>query len=49
MSNSLDPDQARRFSDGPDLGPNCFAKVYQQTTLADKELKGLYILKKKYV
>ena len=45
MSNSLDPDQARRF-DGPDLGPNClqrlwveiFCKGYQQTTLVVKEL-----------
>ena len=25
MSNSLDPDQARRFV-GPDLGPNCLPK-----------------------
>ena len=25
VSNSLDPDQARRFV-GPDLAPNCFAK-----------------------
>ena len=35
MSNSLDPDQARRFV-GPDLGPNC--QGYQQTTLVDKKL-----------
>ena len=33
VSNSLDPDQARRFV-GPDLGPKCYA----QTTLGDKEL-----------
>ena len=26
MSNSLDPDQARRFV-GPDLGPNCLPKL----------------------
>ena len=26
VSNSLDPDQARRF-DGPGVGPNCFLKV----------------------
>ena len=26
MSNSLDPDQARRFV-GPDLGPNCLQKL----------------------
>ena len=26
MSNSLDPDQARRFV-GPDLGPNCLPRL----------------------
>ena len=26
VSNSLDPDQARRFV-GPDLGPNCLQKL----------------------
>ena len=26
MSNSLDPDQARRFT-GPDLGPNCLHRL----------------------
>ena len=26
MSNSLDPDQARRVV-GPDLGPNCFQRL----------------------
>ena len=26
VSNSLDPDQARRFV-GPDLGPNCFQRL----------------------
>ena len=36
VSNSLDPDQARRFV-GPDLGPNCLQN-YQQLTLGDKEL-----------
>ena len=25
---------------GPDLGPNCLLKVYQQATLANKELKN---------
>ena len=30
VSNSLDPDQARRFV-GPDLGPNCLQR-YQKTT-----------------
>ena len=36
MSNSLDPDQARRY----DLGPNCL-QSYQQTTLEGKELTVL--------
>ena len=27
MSNSLDPDQARRFV-GPDLGPNCLQRLH---------------------
>ena len=36
MSNSMDPDQARRIV-GPDLGPNW--KGYRQTTLVDKELR----------
>ena len=31
VSNSLDPDQAKRFV-GPDLGPNCLQRKYQQTT-----------------
>ena len=31
MSNSLDPDQARRYV-GPDLGPKCLQN-FQQTTL----------------
>ena len=31
MSNGLDPDKDR-CSIGPDLGPNCFFKCYQQTT-----------------
>ena len=39
MSNSLDPDQARRFV-GPNLGPTV-CQDYQQTTLVDKEL-GLH-------
>ena len=40
VSNSLDPDQARRF-DRPDLGPNCLQKVIsrlQKMPLAGKEL-----------
>ena len=36
-SNSLDPDQVRHFV-GPDLGPNCVCKDYQQTTLVGREL-----------
>ena len=31
MSNSLDPDQARRFV-GPDLGPNCLPKLSADDT-----------------
>ena len=31
MSNSLDPDQARRFV-GPDLGPNCLPRLSDDGT-----------------
>ena len=31
MSNSLDPDQARRFV-GPDLGPNCLPRLLVDDT-----------------
>ena len=31
MSNSLDPDQARRFV-GPDLGPNCLQRLSADDT-----------------
>ena len=31
MSNSLDPDQARRFV-GPDLGPNCLPRFSADDT-----------------
>ena len=31
VSNSLDPDQARRFV-GPDLGPNCLPKLSAEHT-----------------
>ena len=31
MSNSLDPDQARRFV-GPDLGPNCLPSLSADDT-----------------
>ena len=44
MSNSLDPDQARRLV-GPDLGQNV-CKGYQQTTLLVKELRLLIYLSK---
>ena len=30
VSNILDPDQDRFFI-GPDLGPNCLQRIYQQT------------------
>ena len=36
MSNSLDPDQARR-SVGPDLGPDCLPRLSAEI-LVDKEL-----------
>ena len=32
MSNSLDPDQARRFV-GPDLGPNCLQRLSADDTI----------------
>ena len=35
VSNSLDPDQARRFV-GPDLGPNCLQRL--SADMASKEL-----------
>ena len=38
MSNSLDPDQARRFV-GPDRDPNCLQRL-----LANEELKHFYLL-----
>ena len=38
MSNSLDPDQARRFV-GPDLGPNYLPRLSADDTQVDKELK----------
>ena len=37
MSYSLHPDQAGHFV-VPDLCPNCLQRLYQQTTLASKEL-----------
>ena len=41
VPNSLDPDQARHYV-GPDLGPICFAKVHQQTTLVVGERVELH-------
>ena len=40
MSNSLDPDQARRIV-GPDQGPNCLPKL-SAMTLVDKEINIFY-------
>ena len=39
VSNSLDPDQARRFV-GPDLGPNCLQRLSAGT--ARQRVKGIY-------
>ena len=36
-SNSLDPDQARRFV-GPDLGPTCLQRLSTDNTIGGKEL-----------
>ena len=35
MSNSLDPDQARRFV-GPDLGPNCLPRLSADDTVRQR-------------
>ena len=40
MSNSLDPDQARR----PDLGPNHLQKLSADNILVGKELKNYFFL-----
>ena len=55
MSNSLDPDQARRFV-GPDLGPNCLPRlsaddtgrqrVKLQQNKINKDQKGVYLMMK---
>ena len=47
MSNSLDPDQARRFV-GPDLGPNCLPKLSADGTGRQK-VKGFVIMSMYYV
>ena len=42
MSNSLNPDQARRFVGpdlGPDLGPNCLQKLSADSTGRQRVLK----------
>ena len=41
MSNSLDPDQARR-SVGPDLGPNCFQKLSADNTIRQSDIDFLW-------
>ena len=43
MSNSLDPDQARR-SVGPDLVPNCLQKLSANDTMMQR-VKGVNIYK----
>ena len=55
MSNSLDPDQARRFV-RPDLGPNCLPRlsaddtgrqrVKLQQNKINKDQKGVYLMMK---
>ena len=51
MSNSLDPDQARRFV-GADLGPNYLQTCYRQTALVGEDLaksvagEGLHLCNK---
>ena len=42
VSNSLDPDQARRFV-GPDLGPNCLQMLSAEET-SRQRLKSVYDL-----
>ena len=43
VSNSLDPDQARRFV-GPDLGPNCFAKVVSRRLYEIDKLSRIVLM-----
>ena len=45
MSNSLDPDQARRFV-GPDLGPNCLPRLSADDTGRQRvnEYRDIHIL-----
>ena len=43
MSNSLDPDQARRFV-GPDLGPNCLPRLTADVTGRRVKAKTLRLL-----
>ena len=49
MSNSLDPDQARRIV-GPDLGPNCLPRLSaddtgrQRVNVNNARLEGLGVL-----
>ena len=44
VSNGLDPDQDRR-SVGPDMGPNCFAKVYAHASSDDCHICGQCMLR----
>ena len=41
MSNSLDPDQARRIV-GPDLGPNCLPRLSADNTGTQRVNDGSY-------
>ena len=38
MSNSLDPDQARRFV-GPDIGPHCLPRLSADNTVRQRVIK----------
>ena len=41
MSNTLDPDQARRFV-GPDLGPNCLPRLSADDTGRQRVNSGYF-------
>ena len=43
MSNSLDPDQARRFI-GPDLGPNCLPRLSADDTGRQRVISGYFAI-----
>ena len=44
MSNSLDPDPARRFV-GHDLGPNCLQQLYAINTFINFRFSDLFLIK----